>query len=329
MAGVNLDEYTQKKLFKKQQEYQKAEHPVPLDPSGVHSGQWLLGVVIVHERLLDVEVRRKLALVRLHVRRHQLQGGEVEAAHGAAVHQRACVCLQVADHGGAAAEEAQAHLALVRLLPCVDAQVIRELTRVGEALPAETAAVPLPPGGRPPASTVVHPCSAIGHEPRGKVGRRPGLKQLVGKAEAHSKTKAQATELPQAARVQGGRGGARGGRVVQSLVRFTLPDWSPTTNPAATPTMATNGITTVEAEVVVEGRGRVEGLGAQEAAELLLSDGVRCPAFAPGASTTSRTHLGGMRGHVPVQQVALQEAAGTVRAGVDGQREVVEGVPQK
>lgn len=84
-------------------------------------------MVIVHKGLLNVEVWRQVVLVELHMRRHHLQCGEVEAADGAAVHESTGVRLKMADHSGAAAEEAQTHLALVRFLSSVDAEVIGEL----------------------------------------------------------------------------------------------------------------------------------------------------------------------------------------------------------
>lgn len=90
--------------------------------------QRLFRVIVVHEGLLDVEVRGQVVFVQLHVRRHQLQRGEEEATDGAAVHESAGVRLQVADHGGTASEEAQTHFALIRFLPRVDADVVGELT---------------------------------------------------------------------------------------------------------------------------------------------------------------------------------------------------------
>ena len=62
-------------------------------------------MIIVHERLLYVEVRRQVVFVELHMRGDHLECGEVEAADGAAVHEGAGMRLQVADHGGTTAEE--------------------------------------------------------------------------------------------------------------------------------------------------------------------------------------------------------------------------------
>lgn len=123
--------------------------------SGVHSGQRFFRVIIVHEGLLDVEVRRQMVFVELHVRRHQLQCGEVKAADGAAVHEGAGVRLQVADHGGAASEEAQTDFALVGFLSGVDAEVIGELPRVGETFTAVATPVPFPTDARRPDSPVL------------------------------------------------------------------------------------------------------------------------------------------------------------------------------
>lgn len=100
-------------------------------------------MVVVHERLLQVEVWRQVVLVKLHVRRDHLERGKVEAADSAAVHEGTSVCLQVADHGGTPAEEAQAHLTLVGLLSSVNAQVVGELAGVCKALATVPAAVPL------------------------------------------------------------------------------------------------------------------------------------------------------------------------------------------
>lgn len=95
--------------------------------SGIHCRQRLLGVIVVHEGLLNVKVWGQQVLVELHVGGDQFEGGEEESADGAAVHEGAGVRLQVANHGGAPSEEAQAHFALVWLLPSVDAQVVGEL----------------------------------------------------------------------------------------------------------------------------------------------------------------------------------------------------------
>lgn len=95
--------------------------------TGPSGGQWFFGVIIVHKCLLNGEVRWQLVLVQLHVCGHQLEGGEVKATDGAVVHQGPGVCLQMADHGGAASEEAMTHFALVGFLPGVDAEVVSEL----------------------------------------------------------------------------------------------------------------------------------------------------------------------------------------------------------
>lgn len=145
--------------------------------SGVHSGQRFFRVIIVHEGLLDVEVRRQVVLVELHMRRHQLQRGEVKAADSAAVHQSAGVRLQVADHGGAASEEAQADFALVGFLPGVDAEVIGELPRVGKTLPAVATSVPFPSNARSSDSPVL-PRAPVGQDPGGQAVCRP-MKKLI------------------------------------------------------------------------------------------------------------------------------------------------------
>lgn len=154
--------------------------------------QRLFRVIVVHEGLLNLEVWRQLVLMELHVRGHQLHGGEEKVAHGAAVHEGAGVRLQVADHSGAASEEAQTHLALVGFLSGVDSEVVGELPRVGEPFAAEAAPVPLPT--RP---TAFLPGVPIGENPRGT------LKELLGElfrhVKAHSCTQTQAdsfTETP-------------------------------------------------------------------------------------------------------------------------------------
>lgn len=169
-------------------------------PSGFRRRQRLFGVVVVHEGLLDVEVWRQVFLMELHVRRHQLEGGEVEAAHGAAVHEGAGVRLQVADHGGAAPEEAQTHLALVGFLPGVDAEVVGELPRVGEAFPAVATAVPLPADARCRHRSGAALLAAVGKRPGWEARRRP-LKDLLRQAEADPQTQTQvdlrvATDVP-------------------------------------------------------------------------------------------------------------------------------------
>ena len=75
--------------------------------------------------------------------------------------------------------------------------------------------------------------------------------------------------------------------------------------------------------MAVEGRGRAEGLWAQEAAVVLLK-----AVSAVWPSSGQHRDIG-MQHHVPVQQGALQEATGTHRAGEGSQIEVGEGVPQQ
>lgn len=74
----------------------------------------------------------------------------------------------------------------------------------------------------------------------------------------------------------------------------------------------------------LKGRGGAERLWAQEAVQLLHSPDSERPQL---PLLTCR--LLSMCSHVSVQQGALCEAAGTVWAGEDGQREVGEGVPQQ
>jgi len=135
--------------------------------SGVHVGQRLLRVIIVHEGLLDVEVRGQVVRVELHVRRHHFQRGEEKAADRAAVHERSGVRLQVADHGGAPSEEALADFALVGFLPGVDAEVVGELPRVGEAFTAVATPVPLPTDACCPDSPIL-PRVPVGQDPSGR-----------------------------------------------------------------------------------------------------------------------------------------------------------------
>lgn len=90
--------------------------------------------------------------------------------------------LQVADHGGAASEEAQTHLALVGFLPSMDSQVVGELPRVGEALTTVATAVPFPTDGRDSGSPILS-WAAVGHDTRGQTLHRT-RKQLLWKAQA-------------------------------------------------------------------------------------------------------------------------------------------------
>lgn len=102
--------------------------------------------------------------MQLHVRGHELQCREVKAADGTAVHECAGVRLQVADHCGAASKETQTHFALVGFLSSVDAQVVGELPRVGEAFTAEATAVPFPTNPYSPRSPILS-STAVGQDP--------------------------------------------------------------------------------------------------------------------------------------------------------------------
>ena len=96
--------------------------------------------------------------------------------------------LQVADHGRAAAEVAEAHLALVGLLPSVDAQVVRKLARVGKALPAVTAAVPLLLWTSTHRTT--RAIIAVREQTAWEAGQ-PSLEHLVLETQTHTQPKAQ------------------------------------------------------------------------------------------------------------------------------------------
>lgn len=257
----------------------------PVSQSAVQVGNGFFRVVIVHEGLLNVEVRGQAVLVQLHVRGDQLEGGEVEAADGAAVHEGAGVRLQVADHGGATAEEAQAHLALVGLLARVDPQVVGELARVGERFPTVPAPVPF-----------------------GLLARRGEPVAAETLAEQPVSPRARETDSARTAPLPG-----RGRGVVQGVVGLAL----------AVPGSPLQ-VASVLAQVELEGGGRVEDLRAQEAAQLL-----RAVALGVSASPRPWPVLPGVQRQVPLHQGALQEAAGTAGAGVDGQGEVREGVPEQ
>lgn len=128
--------------------------------------------------------------------------------------------LQVADHGGAASEEAQTHLALVGFLPSVDAKVVGELPRVGEALPTVAAAVPFPTDGCGSRSPVLFQ-TATGQDTGGQSLRRP-WKQLLMKAEAQSQS--QSAHLCQTARLswRGGAAGRPPEGTVHTLLSFSF-----------------------------------------------------------------------------------------------------------
>lgn len=149
------------------------------------------------------------------------------------------------------------------------------------------------------------------------------LEKLIRHAEAHPQPQTQVAHFNEAAGLPWRGGGAGRRRALQRLVSFTLAQ------PALTPgaSAAPQGVG-VQAEVVLKSRGRAESLRAQEAMQLLRS---RHAAVSPQrrALPLFRRRLLGVRGHVSVQQGALHEAAGAVRAGKDGQREVGEGVPQQ
>lgn len=87
------------------------------------------------------------------------------------------------------------------------------------------------------------------------------------------------------------------------------------------------GLAGMQAEVVLKGRGGAERLRAQEAMHLLHTPNSVSPQRQ--LLPLLRRRLLCVRRHVPVQHGALDEAAGAVRAGEDGQRQVGEGVPQQ
>lgn len=125
------------------------------------------------------------------------------------------------------------------------------------------------------------------------------------------------------------RGGRR--KALQRLLRFTFA--RPALAPGAT-TTAPQGLGGVQAEVVLKGRRGAESLRAQEAMQLLHS--CTTTSIRPGSVRPQRrplpllsSRLLGVHSHVSVQQGALYEAAGAVRAGEDGQGKVGEGVPQQ
>ena len=212
--------------------------------------------------------------------------------------------LQVADHGGTASEEAQAHLALVGFLPGMDAQVVGELPRVGEAFPTVATAVPFPAegGGGGGSGSPVVSRAAVGQDSRGQALH--GAREQLGKG----RPLRQPAGLPRGRRAAGRPPlqTGLGSRLVP--VRASGP----------------RGLAGMQVEVILEGNGGAEGLRAQEAVQLLGSGAPEGPQL-----LLLRRRLLCVGGRVLLQQGAVGEAARTPRAAEDVHGEVCEGVPQQ